>query len=212
LVSLNQIGAADIHFYGAISGTGAVAKENETAVTRDGGYLNFGKPLVLSEWGVARAANSNDLVNAVMWGGIGIGASGGGLVWTDKYTYGNFTATHLAIMNNLHNFVQSVDWPNFTDNHHANSTEVPNPSRSVSAFACLDTNHAIVLLVASRVGSSTASTVTVNGLTPGTYTADIWQTYAAGKYGTQTVVVGSTGKATIAAPGIATMQAIYIHQ
>ena len=206
---LSTDNAADIHFYGTISGTAAVAKENETAVTRDGGYLNHNKPLVLSEWGKTTTLNSDDLVNAVMWGGIGIGAAGTGLVWTDKYQYGSFTTSQYAIANNLHNFVNSVNWAGFMDNHHASTTEVTSSVRGVSAFGCLDATKAIVLLVASA-GSSTACTLTVNGMTNGTYTADIWNTYAGGKY-TSVPVTCTGGKITLATPALTSIQAIYIH-
>lgn len=211
LEQLSEIGAADIHFYGAISGTGAVAKENETATIRDGGYLNFGKPLVLSEWGVARKKNSDDLVNAVLWGGIAIGSSGGGLVWTDRYTYGEFTASQFAILKNLRAFTYSVNWNAFGDNHRAASAEVLNTGSGITNFACLNKSQAIVLLVASRVGSSTASTVTVKGLTPGSYYVDIWQTYAGGKVSTIRVATDAQGNVSFNSPPTPTMQALYVH-
>ncbi|HKG12865.1 MAG TPA: hypothetical protein VKB12_05985 [Pyrinomonadaceae bacterium] len=209
---LAAIGAADIHFYGAISGTGGVAKENETAVTRDGGYMNFGKPLVLSEWGQTRNANSDDLVNALAWGGVGIGASGAGMVWTDKYTYGGITAGHLSTLKNLRAFTNTINWPAFMDNHHASATEVTDAASAVNTYACLNKTQAVVLLAHNRVGSSTATTVTVNGLNAGTYTVDIWRTYAGGKYGTVTATTNTQGQLVISAPAIPTMQALYVHQ
>ncbi|HEY0376376.1 MAG TPA: glycoside hydrolase family 2 TIM barrel-domain containing protein [Pyrinomonadaceae bacterium] len=208
---LSVIGAADIHFYGAISGTGGVAKENETAVTRDGGYMNFGKPLVLSEWGQTRNANSDDLVNALAWGGIGIGASGAGMVWTDKYQYGGITANQLAIFKALRNFTNTVNWSAFMDNHHASATEVTDTASAVNTYACLNKSQAVILLVHNRVGSSTATTVTVSGLNPGTYTVDIWRTYTGGKYGSITATTNAQGQLVISAPAIPTMQALYIH-
>ena len=212
VVQLPEVSAADIHFYGAISGTGGVATENETATVRDGGYLNFGKPLVLSEWGVSRQANSDDLVNALAWGGIAIGASGAGMVWTDKYTYGGIKASHLAIYKALRDFSATVNWPSFMDNHRAGSTEVTDTASAVNTYACLNATQAIVLLVHNRVGSSTATAVTVSGLNPGTYTVDIWRTYAGGKYGTVTAATNAQGQLVISAPAIPTMQALYIHQ
>jgi hypothetical protein len=220
LEKLSQIGAADIHFYGAITGTAAVPKENETATTRDGGYMNFGKPLVLSEWGVARKANTDDLVNAVMWGGIGIGTSGTGMVWTDRYTYGSFTPAQLAIMQNLSTFIGKLDWPNLTSNHHASSTEVTSSSRGVTPYASLDQTHAIVLLVAGSVGSSTATTVTINGLAPShLFNIEIWSTYAGTRTSTGTITgtssltlsSSSSGSLVFATPSVPTMQALYIH-
>lgn len=212
VVSLPEVAAADIHFYGAISGTGGAAKENETATIRDGGYLNFGKPLVYSEWGVSRQANSDDLVNALAWGGVAIGASGGGMVWTDKYTYGGIKASHLAVLKNLRDFTATVNWPAFMDNHHASSTEVTDTTSAVNNYACLNATQAIVLLAHNRVGSSTATTVTVSGLDPGTYAVDIWRTYAGGKHGTVTAATNAQGRLVISAPAIPTMQALYIHR
>jgi mannan endo-1,4-beta-mannosidase len=212
VVQLPEVSGADIHFYGAISGTGGVAKENETATIRDGGYLNFGKPLVLSEWGQTRNANSDDLVNALAWGGIAIGSSGAGMVWTDKYTYGGIKASHLAIYKSLRDFTATVNWPAFMDNHHASSTEVTDTASAVNTYACLNGSQAVVLLVHNRVGSSTATTVTVSGLNPGTYTVDIWRTYAGGKYGTVTAATNAQGQLVVSAPAIPTMQALYIHQ
>jgi hypothetical protein len=209
---LAAVGAADIHFYGAISGTGGVAKENETAVTRDGGYLNFGKPLVLSEWGVSRQANTDDLVNALAWGGVAVGASGAGMVWTDRYTYGGINASQLAILKSLRDFNATVNWGAFMDNHHASATEVTDASNAVNNYACLNKSQAVVLLVHSRVGSSTATTVTVSGLNPGTYTVEIWRTYAGGKYGSVSVPTNTQGQLVVNAPAIPTMQALYIHQ
>jgi hypothetical protein len=209
---LNVIGAADIHFYGAISGTAGVPKERETAVVRDGGYMNFGKPLVLSEWGVTRNANTDDLVNALAWGGIAIGTSGAGMVWTDKYTYGGITANQLAILKSLRNFTNTVNWSSFMDNHHASTSEVTDTSTAVTPYACLNKNQAIVLLVHNRVGSSTATTVTINGLNPGTYTVEIWRTYTGGKYGSQTLTTNASGQLVINAPNIPTMQALHVHQ
>ncbi|HYO62620.1 MAG TPA: hypothetical protein VER08_03080 [Pyrinomonadaceae bacterium] len=212
VVQLPEVGAADIHFYGAISGTGGVAKENETATIRDGGYMNFGKPLVLSEWGVNRTANTDDLVNALAWGGIAIGTSGAGMVWTDRYTYGGIKANHLAILKSLRSFTNTVNWAGFMDNHRASSTEVTDSANGVTPYACLNKSQAIVLLVNSRVGSSTAATVTVAGLNPGTYTVDIWRTYAGGKHGSVTATTDAQGRLVVAAPAIPTMQALYIHQ
>ncbi|HWT03039.1 MAG TPA: hypothetical protein VN256_22505 [Pyrinomonadaceae bacterium] len=211
VVQLPEVAAADIHFYGAISGTGGVAKENETATIRDGGYMNFGKPLVLSEWGVTRNANTDDLVNALAWGGIAIGTSGAGMVWTDKYKYGGITANQLAIFGALRNFTNTVNWAGFMDNHRASAAEVTDTASAVNAYACLNKSQAVVLLVHNRVGSSTATTVTVSGLNPGTYTVDIWRTYAGGKYGTVTATTNAQGQLVISAPAIPTMQALYIH-
>lgn len=212
VVQLPEVSAADIHFYGAISGTGGVAKENETATIRDGGYLNFGKPLVLSEWGVSRQANSDDLVNALAWGGIAIGTSGAGMVWTDKYTYGGIRASHLAILKSLRDFTATVNWPAFMDNHRASAAEVTDAASAVNTYACLNRTQAVVLLVQNRVGSSTATTVTISGLNPGTYTVDIWRTYAGGKYGTVTAATNAQGQLVISAPAIPTMQALYVRQ
>ena len=208
---LSQIDAADVHFYGAISGTGAVAKENETAVTRDGGYMNFGKPLVLSEWGQTRNANSDDLVNAVLWGGIGIGSSGTGLVWTDRYTYGSFSASQLGIIKNLSNFTATVNWAGFMDNHHASATEVTDSSHSLTSYACLNSTQVVALIVANRVGDSTATTLTINGLTPGTYTVDYWRTYAGGKFSTISAPTDGSGKLTLSTPAIPTVAVVYVH-
>jgi hypothetical protein len=201
--------AADIHFYGAISGTGGVAKENETAVTRDGGYLNFNKPLVLSEWGVSRQANTDHLVNAILWGGIGIGSSGSGLVWTDKYQYGNFTPSQYAIANNLRSFCNTVNWAGFMDNHHSSTTELTSSSHGVSVFGCQNATQAIVLLVASATGS-TATTVTLNGLANGTYTVDQWRTYGGALYAS-TQVTCTNNKITFASAALTGIQALYIH-
>jgi hypothetical protein len=211
LEQLSQITAVDIHFYGAISGTGAVSQENNTAFVRDSGYMNYGKPLVLSEWGVSRKANSDDLVNATMWGGIGEGISGTGMVWTDSYTYGSFTANQLAIMQKLGSFIATVSWAGFMDNHHASTTEVTTSSTSLTPYACLDKTQAIALIVASRVGTSTATTLTINGLTPGTYTVDYWNTYTGGKKSSVSASTDSSGKLTLSTPAIATMQAVYVH-
>jgi mannan endo-1,4-beta-mannosidase len=212
VVQLAEVSAADIHFYGAISGTGGAAKENETATIRDGGYMNFGKPLVLSEWGVTRNANSDDLVNALAWGGLAVGTSGAGMVWTDKYTYGGIKSSQLAILKSLRDFTATVNWPAFMDNHHASATEVTDTASAVNNYACLNRTQAVVLLVHNRVGSSTATTVTVSGLSPGTYTVDIWRTYAGGKYGTVTAATNAQGQLVINAPAIPTMQALYVHQ
>ncbi len=211
LEQLSQITAVDIHFYGAISGTGAVSQENNTAFVRDSGYMNYGKPLVLSEWGVSRKANSDDLVNATMWGGIGEGISGTGMIWTDSYTYGSFTANQLAIMQKLGSFIATVNWAGFMDNHHASTTEVTTSSSSLTPYACLDKTQAIALIVATRVGTSTATTLTINGLTPGTYTVDYWNTYTGGKKSTASASTDSSGKLTLSTPAIATMQAVYVH-
>lgn len=212
VIQLPEVSAADIHFYGAISGTGGVAKERETAVVRDGGYMNFGKPLVLSEWGVTRNANSDDLVNALAWGGVAIGTSGAGMVWTDRYTYGGITPSQLAILKALRNFTNTVNWPAFMDNRHATATEVTDAATAVNTYACLNKTQAVVLLVQNRVGSSTATTVTVNGLNAGTYTVDIWRTYTGGKHSTVTATTNAQGQLVISAPAIPTMQALYIHQ
>jgi hypothetical protein len=212
VVQLPEVSAADIHFYGAISGTGGVAKIRETATLRDGGYLNFGKPLVLSEWGVARQANSDDLVNALAWGGIAIGTSGTGMVWTDRYTYGGIKPGQLAILRSLRDFTSTVNWAAFMDNHHASASEVTDTASAVNTYACLNRTQAVVLLVHSRVGSSTATTVTVSGLNPGTYTVDVWRTYAGGKYGTLTAATNAQGQLVINAPAIPTMQALYVRQ
>jgi len=212
VIQLPEVSAADIHFYGAISGTAGVAKERETAVVRDGGYMNFGKPLVLSEWGVTRNANSDDLVNALAWGGIAIGTSGAGMVWTDRYTYGAITPNQLAILKALRAFTNTVNWPAFMDNHHAGSTEVTDTASGVNTFACLNKTQAVVLLAHNRVGSSTATTVTVNGLNPGTYTVDIWRTYTGGKHSTVTATTNAQGQLVVSAPAIPTMQALYVHQ
>ena len=192
VVKLAAVGAADIHFYGAISGTGGVAKENETATIRDGGYLNFGKPLVLSKWGVNRSANTDDMV------------------WTDRYTYGGFTDSHRAILLNLSRFVASVDWPGFGDNHAASGAEITDNSTAVKVYGCLNASNAIVLLVHSRVGGSTACTVTVSGLQPGTYTVDIWRTYNGGQHSTVTATTNGQGKLVLSVPAIPTMQCLYI--
>jgi hypothetical protein len=212
VVRLPEVSAADIHFYGAISGTGGVAKEDETATIRDGGYMNFGKPLVLSEWGVNRTANTDDLVNALAWGGIAIGTSGTGMVWTDRYTYGGITAGQLAIYKSLRSFVNTINWAGFMDNHHASDAEVADAATAVKTYACLNKSQAVVLLVHNRVGSSTATTVTVSGLNPGTYTVDIWRTYAGGKHSTVTAATNSQGQLVVNAPAIPTMQALYIRQ
>lgn len=211
VVQLPEVAAADIHFYGAISGTGGAAKEDETANTRDGGYMNFGKPLVLSEWGVSRAANTDDLVNALAWGGIAIGTSGAGMVWTDRYTYGGITANQLAVFKSLRAFTDTVNWAAFMDNHHASDTEVTDAATAVRTYACMNKSQAVVLVAHNRVGSSTATTVTVTGLNPGTYTVDIWRTYAGGKYATVTAATNSQGKLVVNTPAIPTMQALYIH-
>ena len=211
LEQLSQIDAADVHFYGGIDGTAAPAKENETAVVRDGGYLNFGKPLVLTEWGLARNANTDNLVNGVLWGGIGIGSSGAGLVWTDRYTYGSFTASQLLIMKNLSNFTATVNWAGFMNNHHASTTEVTDSSRTIDTFACLNQTQVIALVVAPSVGSSTATTLTINGLTPGTYTVDYWQTYAGGKFSTITASTDAGGKLVLNTPAIPSIAAVYVH-
>jgi hypothetical protein len=212
VVRLPEVAAADIHFYGAISGSGGVAKENETATIRDGGYMNFGKPLVLSEWGVARKANTDDLVNALAWGGVAIGTSGAGMVWTDRYTYGAITPSQLSILASLRSFTDTVDWAGFMDNRRASTSEVTDTASAVTPYACLNRSQAIVLLVHSRVNSSTATTVTVTGLDPGTYTVDIWRTYAGGEYGSVTATTNAQGKLVINAPAIPTMQTLYIHQ
>ena len=212
VVQLPEVSAADIHFYGAISGTGGAAKERETAVVRDGGYLNFGKPLVLSEWGVARQANSDDLVNALAWGGVAIGTGGAGMVWTDRYTYGGIKPSQLAIFKGLRDFNATVNWASFMDNHHASAAEVTDTATAVNTYACLNKTQAVVLLVHNRVGSSTATTITVSGLNPGTYTVDIWRTYAGGKYGTVTAATNAQGQLVVSAPAVPTMQALYIHQ
>ena len=212
VVQLSTDDAADIHFYGAISGTGGVAKENETATTRDGGYLNYMKPLVLSEWGLTHNGNTDDLVNALAWGGIGIGTSGAGMVWTDKYTFGSFTDSQRLILKNLNNFVATVDWPNFMDNHHASSSELSENGASITSYGSLNASKAIVLLVHSRVGNSTACTVTINGLNVGTYTIDIWSTYNGGQFGSLSGSTDGTGKLVVSAPAIATMQCWYVHQ
>ena len=212
VVKLPEVSAADIHFYGAISGTGGAAKVRETAVVRDGGYMNFGKPLVLSEWGVARQANSDDLVNALAWGGVAVGTGGAAMVWTDRYTYGGIRASQLAILKNLRDFTNAVNWAAFMDNHHASASEVTDAAQAVNTYACLNRTQAIVLLVHSRVGSSTATTVTVSGLNPGTYSVDIWRTYAGGKYGSTTAATNAQGQLVLSAPAIPTMQALYIRQ
>jgi mannan endo-1,4-beta-mannosidase len=212
VVQLPEVSAADIHFYGAITGTGGAAKERETATLRDGGYMNFGKPLVLSEWGVTRQANSDDVVNALAWGGVAIGTGGAGMVWTDKYTYGGIKASHLAILKSLRDFTATVDWPAFMDNHHAGASEVTDTASAVNTFACLNRTQAVVLLVHNRVGSSTATAVTVSGLNPGTYTVDVWRTYAGGKHSTLTAATNAQGQLVISAPAIPTMQALYVHQ
>jgi mannan endo-1,4-beta-mannosidase len=210
VVRLATDDAADIHFYGAISGVGAVAKIKETATLRDGGYMNFGKPLVLSEWGVNRAANSDDLVNAESWGAIAIGTAGAAMPWTDKYTYGAITASQLAIYKNLGAFVNSVNWGGFMDNRTASSTDITDSASAVTPYGCLNKSQAIVLLVGSRVGTSTATTVTVNGLNPGTYTVDFWKTYAGGKHSTVTATANAQGKLVVTAPAVPTMQCLYI--
>jgi mannan endo-1,4-beta-mannosidase len=211
VVKLPEVDGADIHFYGAISGTGGVAKEDETANTRDGGYMNMGKPLVLSEWGVSRQANSNDMVNAIAWGGVAIGTSGAGLVWTDKYTYGGFTTSQYAILKNLRSFSEAVNWAPFMDNHHASSTEVTDNVTAINTYACLNRSQAIVLVVHNRVGSSTAATVTISGLNPGTYTVDFWRTYGGGKHSSITKTTDAQGKLVIQTPTIPTMQCLYVH-
>lgn len=73
-----------------------------------------------------------------MWGGIGEGISGTGMIWTDSYTYGSFTANQLAIMQKLGSFIATVNWAGFMDNHHASTTEVTTSSTSLSPYACLD--------------------------------------------------------------------------
>lgn len=212
VVSLAEVSAADIHFYGAISGTGGVAKENETATIRDGGYMNFGKPLVLSEWGVTRQTNSDDVVNALAWGGIAIGTSGTGMVWTDRYSYGGIKTSHLAILKSLRDFTATVNWPAFMDNRRASASEVTDSANAVNNYACLNSTQAIVLLVHNRVGSSTATNVTISGLNPGTYTVDFWRTYAGGKHSTVTATTNAQGQLVINAPAIPTMQALYVRQ
>jgi Cellulase (glycosyl hydrolase family 5) len=212
VVQLPEVSAADIHFYGAISGTGGVAKENETATVRDGGYMNFGKPLVLSEWGVTRNANTDDLVNALAWGGLSLGTSGAGMVWTDRYTYGGITASQLAILKSLRDFTNTVNWASFMDNHRAGASEVTDTTNAVTNYACLNRSQALILLVQSRVGSSTATTVTVSGLNPGTYTVEVWRTYTGGKHGSVTANTNAQGQLIVNAPAIPTMQALYVHQ
>jgi hypothetical protein len=98
------------------------------------------------------------------------------------------------------------------DNHHAGATEVTDTAAAVNTYACLNKSQAVVLLVHNRVGSSTATTVTINGLNVGTYTVDIWRTYAGGKYGTVTATTNSQGQLVISAPAVPTMQALYVHQ
>jgi hypothetical protein len=211
VVKLVEVDGADIHFYGAISGTAGAAKVDETANTRDGGYMNMGKPLVLTEWGVSRQANSNDLVNAIAWGGIAIGTSGTGLVWTDRYTYGGFTPAQYGILKNLSDFTATVNWGSFMDNHHASSTEVTDNVSAINTFACLNRSQVIVLVTHNRVGSSTGATVTISGLNPGTYTVDIWRTYSGGKHSSVTRTTDAQGKLVIQTPAIPTMQCLYIH-
>ncbi|RYG24663.1 hypothetical protein EON82_09910 [bacterium] len=173
--------------------------------------LQSGKPLVLSEWGVSRQANSADMVNSILWGGIAIGSSGGGLAWTDKYTYGSFTAAQYDITRNLKSFASTVNWVGFMDNHHASSTEITDNVSAVNTFGCLNKSQAIVLVVQNRVGSSTAATVTIKGLNPGTYTVDIWRTYGGRQYGTLTLSTNAQGALVVPTPAIPTMQCLYVH-
>ncbi|HWG20652.1 MAG TPA: cellulase family glycosylhydrolase [Terracidiphilus sp.] len=209
LEQLSQIGGSDIHFYGAISGTGSVAKEYNTAINIK--YLDCcGKPLLLTEWGDTTKYNQIDIVNATNWGAIPIGLSGNGMIWTDQSKWGPVTIADLQLMHNLSNFTASINWSTFMDSDNANSS-VSTSSHGVAPYACKDATQAIVLLVAS-VGNSTATTLTVNGLQAShSYTIDIWQTYNYGKYGSVIASTNSSGQLIWNSPNIATMQALYIH-